>query len=176
MFDSIRKKIAGFIVKRDIKSENPKPVSFKNIFKNAYSFFVLMPDNEIDFHHALEVLKELDKSGKIITILTRDFRIALLPQKYHKNSIGFGIEDLTKLNLPNKMLCDKLSSMEFNLVIDLNREENLFYCYAANLVRATFRIGIRKEDSDKYYNLQITGPKDNPELFYKNFLNCLQMF
>lgn len=176
MFDSIRKKIAAFIVKRELKSLRQPTVSFKDVFRNAYSFFVLMPDNEIDFHHALEVLKELDKSGKIFTILSRDFRVSLLPPKYHRNSIGFGIEDMTKLNLPKKNLCEKLSLLEFNFVIDLNREENLFCCYAANLVKAGFRIGVMKENADKYYNMQISGPEDNPEMFYKNFLNCLQMF
>lgn len=108
--------------------------------------------------------------------MTRDFRISLLPQKFHKISIGFGIDDTTKLNLPGKLLCDKLSSLEFNFVIDLNRDENLFYCYAANLVKADFRTGVKTDNSDRYFNIQITGTEDNSEMFYKNFLNCLQMF
>ncbi len=176
MLELIRNKIAGFIVKRDLKGRNQEPISFKDVYKNAYTFFVLMPDNEIDFHHALAVIHDLEKSGKVVTIMTRDFRISLLPQKYHRNAIGFGIDDITKLNLPGKSLCYKLNSLEFNFVIDLNREENLFYCYSANLVNSAFRTGVKKNNSDKYYNLQIIGPEDNSEMFYKNFLNCLQMF
>lgn len=176
MLDTLKNKIAGLIIRRDLKSKIYQPVSFFGVYKNAHTFFVLMPDNEIDFHHALNVLNDLDKSGKVVTVMTRDFRISLLPQKFHRNAIGFGIDDITKLKLPNKPLCDKLNAMEFNFVIDLNREENLFYCYSANLVNAAFRTGIKKEDSDKYYNLQIKGPEDNSEMFYKNFLNCLQMF
>lgn len=176
MLDFIRKIIAGFVVNRNLKSKSYEPVSFNNVYNNAHTFFVLMPDNEIDFHHALTVVNDLDRNGKVVTIMTRDFRISLLPQKFHRSSIGFGINEVTKLNLPTKPLCDKLNSMEFNFVIDLNREENLFFCYSANLVNAAFRTGVKKNNSDKYFNLQIIGPEDNSEMFYKNFLNCLQMF
>jgi hypothetical protein len=44
------------------------------------------------------------------------------------------------------------------------------------LVNAPVKVGFRKSNSDKFYSLQIDNTEDNPEIFYKNLLNCLQMF
>ncbi len=176
MYDSVKKIIAGYIIANTLKKKQNEPRSFKDLFKDSRSVFLLMPDDENDFKLSVEVFQELEKRGKAITAFTKDFRIGLLPQKFHHNIMGYSPEDLTRVNLPSRLLREKLSGMEFDLVIDLNRPNNLFYSFVANLVNAPFRIGIKKNNSDKYYNLQVSDSKDNPEIFYKNFLNCLQMF
>jgi len=72
---------------------------------------------------------------------------------------------------------EKLSSLFFNAVLDLNRKDNLFYSYISNIANAPIRVGFQKNDSDKFYNLQIMNNIIyTPEVSYKNFLNCLRMF
>jgi hypothetical protein len=66
--------------------------------------------------------------------------------------------------------------MQFNVSIDLNRKENLFHSYSANLVKAPLKVGFAKSDADKFYNLQVINGEDNPQISYENFLNCLKMF
>ena len=63
----------------------------------------------------------------------------------------------------------------FDIVIDLNIEENLFYSAAANIFKSEFRIGFVKNDSDLYYNFQIPHEINN-EFSYRNLLNSLAMF
>lgn len=99
-----------------------------------------------------------------------------MPAKFRNRSIEFGVNDLNKLNLPSHKLIDKLSEMKYDGVIDLNRKDELFYSYAANIVNAKIRIGYSKKNSDKYYNFQIANNDVESEVSYSNFLNCLKMF
>ena len=87
-----------------------------------------------------------------------------------------GLIDVSKLNLPSNKLMNELAGKSFNAVIDLNRGENLFCSFASNLVESPMRIGFKKKNSDKFYNIQINDSEDNPQISYKNLLNCLQMF
>ena len=112
----------------------------------------------------------------MVTLITHDYRVNTLPIKYRQGIIDYGIADLSKFNLPNKRFEQKLKERQFTAVLDLSKEENLFNSLAANLVQSDVRIGFRKKNSDRYYNFQISNSNDNPEIFYKNFLNCLQMF
>jgi hypothetical protein len=100
----------------------------------------------------------------------------LIPAKFRPSVVDFSLEDLSRLKLPTARLKDKLSTLEFNTVLDLNRKESLFNSYSANLVKANLRVGFTKYNSDKYYNLQVANLEDNAQIVYKNFLNCLQMF
>ena len=99
-----------------------------------------------------------------------------MPAKYRNKAMEFGVADLNKLDLPGNKLIEKLSSMRFDGVIDLNRKDELFYSYASNLVNAKIRIGFAKKGADKYYNFQISNNDIDSEKSYQNFLNCLKMF
>ncbi|MEO8399070.1 MAG: hypothetical protein ABI550_04545, partial [Ignavibacteriaceae bacterium] len=139
-------------------------------------FLVLMPENESDFHHSIVVLKGLEENKKNATIFTFDFRVSLIPVKYRPHVIEYGIDDLNKINLPSKKIISKLNEYNFQAVIDLNRDENIFYSYVANIVKVPVRVGFKKKNSDKFYNLQIANNEANADISYKNFLNSIEMF
>jgi ADP-heptose:LPS heptosyltransferase len=84
--------------------------------------------------------------------------------------------DINKLKLPSKRLEKEFRILKFDVVIDLEKEENLFNSLLVCIVNAPVKVGFRKKNSDKFYNLQIDNMEVNPEIFYKNLLNCLQMF
>jgi ADP-heptose:LPS heptosyltransferase len=87
---------------------------------------------------------------------------------YHSTSI-------TKLFMPNKTLIQKLNSMEFELVIDLERNENTFMSAVANIVKSKVRIGFKKNRSENYYNLLIQNSDQNIESNYMNLLTSIKM-
>ncbi len=176
MIGNVKEKIAEFIVNKKLKQFASEKQSFKDLLKSSFNFFIIMPENENHFHHAMKVIKFLETLNKNLAVFTHDYRVNLLPQKYHAQAVDFGIADINKLNLPSKRLEEKLKALEYQAVIDLNKEDNLFNSFSANLVRSPVRIGFQKNNSDKFYNLQIVNKEDNPEIFYKNLLNCLQMF
>lgn len=176
MIAYFQNKIANYIVDKRLKHKKGLNQSFSNLIEKSFTFLVVMPEEEKDFRNCQYVLKFLDENGKHITIFSLDFRRNLIHQKYRPATIEYGLTDYSKLKLPSKRLVDELSVKEFNAVIDLNRGENLFCSYASNLVNSSLRIGFRKNNSDRYYNIQIADTADNPEISYKNFINCLQMF
>jgi ADP-heptose:LPS heptosyltransferase len=109
-------------------------------------------------------------------VLTRDYRVSLLPQIYRTRVIEVGISELTKLDLPNHKLTEKLVDMRYDAILDLNRAESLFAIYLLQAIPSKVRIGFKRKGSDKYYNLQIANNEEKAENSYNNYLNCLKMF
>ena len=176
MIEHIKTKIAGRVVNKTLNNKSVPNRSFKNLLRNCSSFLVIMPEAEDDFQKGKQVIDFLDKHKKIVTILTFDFRRNEFMQRHYREIIEYGLVDYSWLNLPSKRLADILKSKEFDAVIDLNRGENIFCSFAANLVQSSLIVGFTKSNSDKYYNIQLNDNEDNSEISYKNFINCLQMF
>lgn len=176
MIKYFKEKIADYIIERKLKNNRIPSHSFSNLLQKAFTYMVIMPEDEDDFHKSMEVLKYLEEHGKHLTVFSYNFRRNLINQKYRPSTIEYGLIDRTKLGLPNGRLVSELERKEFNAVIDLNRNENIYCSFAANLVKSPIRIGFSKKNADKYYNVQISDKEDNSEISYKNFLNCLQMF
>lgn len=135
-----------------------------------------MPDNDTDFHYAVEVLKGLSINKKHATVFTREFRANLVPMKYRPQVIEYSDKDVGRFNTPSKKLMDRLVSMRFNVVLDLNRKENSFCSVVAGMINSPIKMGFQKINADKYYNIQITNKEESAEHAYKNFLSCLEMF
>ena len=85
-------------------------------------------------------------------------------------------KDETKLSLPSKKLLDKMSSLRFDVIIDANREENLFYSYISKSLIMNIKIGFARSDSDNYFNFQVINKQNDPETSYRNLLESLKMF
>lgn len=109
-----------------------------------------------------------------MTILTNDFRVSLLPAKFRNKAIGFAVNEVSKLNLPTHKLTERLQEKLFDVVIDLNREENLFYSYTANIVKSKIRIGFKKRKADVYYNFVVEGSDSDSVKTYNNFFKLHQ--
>lgn len=176
MIGSIKDKAAKFIINQKLKEHKFDELDFSRIFKRSYSFLVLMPQDEKDFFHAVEVLNFLRESKKNVTAMTNDFRVSLLPSAYKVSAVEHGINDKTKLELPTKKFLNRIKKMQFDVVIDTNRQQVLFYNFLTNFVNPTIRIGFSGKNADKYFNLQIVNNKSEPEISYQNLLNCLKMF
>lgn len=176
MIGPIKEQAAKFIINRKLKEHKFDEVDFSRIFKRSYSFLVMMPKDEKDFRHAVEVLNFLRESKKNVITMTEDFRISLMPSVFKVSAIGHGINDKTKLELPTKKFLTRLNKMQFDVVIDTNRQEVLYYNFIANFVNPHLRIGFSGKNADKYFNLQIVNDKNEPEISYQNLLNCLKMF
>ena len=176
MIGPIKEQAAKFIINRKLKEHKFDEMDFSRIFKRSYSYLVLMPKDEKDFFHAVEVLNYLRESKKNVTAMTNDFRVSLLPSVFKVSAIEHGINDKTKLELPAKKFLNRLKKMQFDVVIDTNRQQVLYYNFVANFVNPPVRIGFSGENADKYFNLQIVNDKNEPEISYQNILNCLKMF
>jgi hypothetical protein len=176
MFDSIKLKIAHSIVYKKAEHNHIEKKLFNNLLKNSFRFLILMPISEVSFNKAIVTLNFFEGLNKEIVVFTRDFLVNLLPQKYRSEAVDYSLIDINKLKLPSQRLKEKFAGLEFDVVIDLEKGENLFNSLLICLVNAPVKIGFKKNNSDKFYSLQIDNMEDTPEIFYKNLLNCLQMF
>jgi len=176
MIATLKEQAARFIVKKKIPQNDFHQKDFSSIFTRTYSFLILMPLDEKDFRLVFPVLEYLREQRKNLIVLTNDFRISLLQPYFKTNSIEHGIKDITKLNLPSKNFLNKLSKMRFDVIIDMNRKEVLYYSFIAKSLNAQVKIGFVRSDSDKYFNFQVVNNQNDPEISFQNLLNCLKMF
>jgi hypothetical protein len=176
VIDFVKEKLAGLIVGKKSRSEYYTTRSFRDFFKKSFTFLVLMPDNDTDFHYAIEVLKGLSLNKKHATVFTQEFRANLVPVRYRPQVVEYTDKDISRIYIPSKKLMEKINSLRFNAILDLNRKENIFCSVVSSMVNAPIKVGFKKSNADKYYNLQISNKEENPELSYKNYLNCLEMF
>ena len=176
MIGALKEKAARFVVNKKNPGVEFNQRNFSGIFSKTYSFLILMPANETDFRFVFPILDYLREQRKNIVVMTYDFRVSLLQPYFKTNAIEHGLKDETKLSLPSKKLLDKLMSMRFDVIIDSNREENLFYRYIAKSLNTNIKIGFTRSDSDNYFNFQVVHKQNDPETSYKNLLDCLKMF
>jgi hypothetical protein len=176
MLDLIKEKIAHTVVDWKLKDKQNKNQTFTEFFKRSFNFLVLMPQDDTDFAHSVQVLYFLEDFKKHATAMTYDFRVSLLPLRFRNRIIEHTLADVNALKLPSAKIISKLNGMMFQVVLDLNRKNNLFYSYISSVVDIPIRVGFAKASSDLYYNFQIIDKEAEAELSYKNFLECLKIF
>ena len=176
MLDLIKDKIAHTVVDWKLKDKQNKDQTFTEFFKRAFKFLILMPQNDADFAHSMQVLYFLEDNKKHASALTYDFRVSLMPLRFRNRVIEHTLADVNVLKLPSTKIISKLNGMMFQVVLDLNRSDNLFYSYISSVVEVPIRVGFVKPNSDLYYNVQIKDKETEAEISYKNFLECLKIF
>jgi hypothetical protein len=176
MIEAIKQQAAKFMVKKAMKPHSFQERNFTTIFKRSYAFLVLMPLDEKDFWLATAVLHYLKDNKKTVFVVTNDFRVSLLPPSLKSNVIDYGINDQNKLQLPSKKLMSRINDYHFDVLIDMNRTDVLFYNYITNVNTSAIKLGFARPSADKYFNLQVVNNEANPEISYQNLLNCLKMF
>ena len=176
MFGKLKLKLAHFIMHRKYLKKNLQPIVFNKAISDAVDFLILMPEDDKDFYYCQEVIKYLLIHRKQIVLFAPEPKINLVPDKEKYKFISFSALQRTKLNLPDPLLVQKLKNETFDVVMDLNRTENIFYSAAANIVDSKLRVSFSKPGSEGYYNFQFANTKEEPEVTYRNLLNFLQMF
>ena len=176
MFEKLKRKIGHFIVRRKCLHKTSGQISYNKIISSAKDFFIIMPTNDKDFYYALEILKYFQIHKKVITLFLPEYKYSMIPEKEEFKFISFLPHQITRFYLPEKKLKQRLSIKEFDVVIDMNRFENVFCSAATNIVKSKVRIGVSKDFSEPYYNLQIVDKQGTPEASYRNLLNYLRMF
>lgn len=176
MIELIKQKTARYLISKKLKNFALDQQSFSEALKHSGNFLILMPEDEKDFRTSFLILEYFEQINKTIKILTKDYRISLLPAKFRNKAIAISLADINKLDLPNNKLVSKLSELKFDCVIDLNKKDNLFFSYITNLINTQLRIGFAKKGSDRYYNFQVSNNEQDSQKTYDNFLNCIKMF
>jgi hypothetical protein len=176
MIEAIKNKIARKILNNKYLAHKSSQADFNKFYSNATDFILVMPIDDLDFHNSMEVVKTLTGGNTLLTIVVPEHKYSLLQNKSKLRPITYTKVDQNIFNLPSQRLLDEIGSKSFDILIDLNRNENLFCSALAKVIDAEFKVGFTKPNSDIYYNFQITVSKINSEISYRNLLNSLKMF
>ncbi len=174
MFENLKKKITEFIALNGVKKIVDLEKDFNKFFSKSKKILLILPTVQEDVNHSIELYSQLKLKGKDIKLL----RIA--PVKISDLNtveiVNLMETDFSRLNLPNKDFFKRINSTKFDIVIDLERTNNLISGYITKKINADFKVGFKKENSDLYYNFQVTNSVINSEISYRNLLNSLLMF
>ena len=176
MFEGLKRKIAHYLIRRKYLRKNIQQLVFTNIISGSHDLFIVMPKEDKDFFHSLDILKYYQIHKKVITLFLPEYKYSLIPEKEKFKFISYHPHQVTRFNLPDKNLVSRLTGKEFDIVIDLNRKENVFFSAISNIVQSKIRVSFEKELSGRYYTMQITDKQSEPELSYRSFLSYLKMF
>jgi len=176
MFEGLKRKIAHYLIRRKYLRKNIQQLVFTNIISDSHDLFIVMPKEDKDFFHSLDILKYYQIHKKVITLFLPEYKYSLIPEKEKFKFISYHPHQVTRFNLPDKNLVSRLTGKEFDIVIDLNRKENVFFSAISNIVQSKIRVSFEKELSGRYYTMQITDKQSEPELSYRSFLSYLKMF
>ncbi len=176
MFESLKKKYAHFVIRKKYLNKDVKQINYNSILSEATDFFFIMPKEDNDFYHSLDILRYFLIHKKIITLFLPEHKYNLIPEKEKYKFISYMPEQINRFFLPTLTLREGLQSREFDAVIDLNRAEDIFFSAIANTVRSKVRIAFSRHTLSNYYNLLITDKNPDGELAYRSFLTYLKMF
>jgi len=175
MIERIKNSLGRIFLKKRLKKKPVEQSNFNNFIKNSRKILLILPDDQESWNFLIPAFEFLLKLKKELFIFLPENRLGSFPLEQRVQSITYNEKDVSRLHLPVNSLSGKLGKQSFDVVIDLNVGENLFYSAVANIVKSDFRIGFIKNDSDLYYNFQIPHEINN-EISYRNLLNSLTMF
>jgi hypothetical protein len=158
------------------KKKREAVLATNQFITRSHFFTLILPEEEKDFLASLKIIDHLLQQKKDVTIVLNNAKAHYIHQKYSIREIEFYQTDKNKFGLPTKKFTEQLSKLRSDVVMDLSRGDSYFHIAAAYSINTKFVIGFEKMDSDKFYSIQLRINESTPEISYKNFLNCIQMF
>ena len=176
MFDKVKKQISKFIVNRNYLKKSKQIINFNTFMTNSIDFLFLMPNDDSDFRNCFDLIKYFVIHKKNVTIFLPEYKYNIIPQKEKYKIITYNIQEVTKFGLPTNSLIENLKRKSFDVVVDLNRGDDILYAAIINIVEADYKVGFSKSNSDNYYNFQVLGNESNSEDAYRKLMESLLMF
>ena len=176
MFEEYKNKIGFYIFKNKIFKEFKTTYSFKNFIEDSHNYLIILPLNDQDFANSFDIAKYFKIHKKEVTLLLPEHKVNAIEITSNYNYISYGFNDISKFGLPSKAYKAKINEYKFDVLIDLEREDNLFLTALTRLFKANYKVGFKKTDLENLYNFQLVNTKINSEISYRNLLNSLKMF
>ena len=150
--------------------------SFNNFIENSENYIIILPLNDQDFANSFDIAKYFKIHKKAVTLFLPEHKVNSIEITSNYDYISYDLDDITKFGLPTKSFIQKINESKFDVLIDLERESNLFLTAVTSLFNAKFKVGFKKNDLESLYNFQLANTKINSEISYRNLLNSLKMF
>lgn len=170
---NIGKKIVLHQIRKQ-KSEEQR--IFNNFYNRVKTVIILLPFDENLLKPAIEVARFLQIHKKYVTFFTQDYKRNLLPNYENFHFISYQQKDVSFFYLAKNEIISKFVNQNFDLLINLDRTECLFYASIISKIKAEIKISLKNDDFEDLFNLIFQSKETNPENSFKNLLNSFQMF
>jgi hypothetical protein len=176
LIDDLKNKMGYLIFKKKIFKEYKSARSYTDFVEKSVNYLIILPLNDPDFANSFDIAKYFKIHKKDITLFLPEHKVNLgnISSKY--KYISYDIDDITRFGLPTKKFTERLREHSFDVIIDLERDNNLFFAAITSLIDADFKVGFKKPEMENLYNFQMVNTKINSEISYRNLLNSLKMF
>jgi hypothetical protein len=176
MIEKLKKIVALYLLKKKYLKRIDNNTNKKNFFRNSDSFLIILPENDEDYNNSLDIAKYLAIHKKNVSLLLPDYKYSLVDRNLNYNLITYGLNSKTRMNLPAKSLTGRLENKKYDVIMDLNRKEDVFFTGVSLVPQTNIRIGVNKDKTNSFYNVRFNISENNSEISYRNLLNSLSMF
>jgi ADP-heptose:LPS heptosyltransferase len=179
MFDNLFYKLGLKYCKFRFRKKRDSIQNFTNFIQDGTRILIILPNDPKQFDDAKDVIINLHNNWNniIFTIIARSQYSAYNEFRDFFQTYGISTSDINRFNLPKKSIKEEVLRNQYDITIDLNIELHLPSVYLSKATDAKFRIGIKKELADFFYNFQF-DPVDytNYKNVYNNLFKNLRMF
>ena len=179
MFEGIRKSLGLRYARWQFRKEGDHPQSLTDFLQRASNVLIVLPSGYDDAVVAGNTLKKLFDGLKNVhlTIVTAGIRATALNDMVKSEVVRFDDVDINKLFLPRKSVLHRVLVRTYDMAIDLNLDFVLHAAYICKASRAPVRVGIVRENSEHFFNIQLNlNRAAPPQIVYEKFIHYLGMF
>ncbi len=177
LIERIKYNIGEKLLNRDIKKRNYSQNLLSSFFTESVDVLILLPESNVIFPLGLDVARFFKIHKKNVTLLLPEHKRNLLANNFDYSFITFGVDSVTSLYLPNDRLISTVEKNEFDLFVDLEKNDSIFYSAIALNVNSKFKMALfPKNGREDIYNLLLNFNETNYENSFRNLLNSIQMF
>ncbi len=129
-------------------------IDFNTALSSAKSILIFMPENLDHYSAAKKVLKKVKKQlpGKKIVICTNQQEIDLDKNSHIDGIIFVTSQDVNFLGFPRKNLTEKITTTDFDMILDLNQDFQPVSSYLSQKSKAPLKVCLYDQQKEPFYN------------------------
>jgi hypothetical protein len=176
--DKIIHFIAGLIFKFYYSRWKRKfqPQVFNDVFHSIHKAIIIMPHDMQGIPSGLVFMKHLMDKNIDVTLLIHNKFHSTLPITLKCKKEEFYDSEINFFGIPKPDLLNRLKLMEFDAVIDMDGSNNFTSAMMTLAIHAKNKIGIKKAETMKVYNIAFGLSGDSLVESYQNYVNLLITF
>ena len=153
-----------------------QPQVFNNVFESVKKAVIILPHDNQGIPSGLTLMQYLIDRNIDVTLLLHNKFHSALPVTLKCKKEEFYDSEINLFGIPKPEFLDKLKNMEFDVVIDMDGSNNFTSAMMTLAIHAKNKIGIKKPETLKVYNI-VYGLSGNSLLeSYQNYVNLLVTF
>lgn len=151
-------------------------IDFNTALASAKSVLIFMPENLDHFGTARKILKKFKKQlpEKKIVICTNQQAINIDKNSHIDGIIFVTSQDVNFLGFPRKKLTEKITTTDFDMILDLNQDFQPVSSYLSQKSTAPLKVCLYNQQKEPFYNFAFrTDVQTDLEEKYNHLIDFL---